>query len=76
MKTTTIKVSVATRDRIRSFGGETHEETIIAALDALEAERFWRQAEHGRAWFDSLPDHERQRLRAEDAAVDRAFHPL
>ncbi len=45
MPTTTIKVSTTTRDRIRSFGGTTHEETIVAALDALEAEQFWTQAE-------------------------------
>ena len=76
MKTTTIKVSVQTRERIRSFGGETHEETIIDALDALEAERFWQQAEEGRSWFDSLPDREQQRLRDEDAAIDRAFQAL
>ena len=76
MTTTTIKVSVETRDRIRAFGGETHEETIVAALDALEAERFWQDAEAGRAWFDALPEAEQQRLREEDAAIDRAFRSL
>ena len=76
MATTTIKVSIETRERIRAFGGETHEETIIAALDALEAEHFWQQAEVGRAWFDALPDDEQQRLREEDAEIDRAFSSL
>ena len=70
---TTIKVSEETRDRIRSFGGSTHEETIIAALDALDADEFWAQADRARAWLDRRPD-----VRAEldaaaadwDAAID------
>ena len=76
MKPTTIKVSTETRERIRSFGGDTHEDTIVEALDALEAERFWKQAEEGRKWFDSLPAEEQQRLRDEDAAIDEAFGSL
>ena len=73
MKPTTIKVSTETRDRIRALGGETHEETIIEALDALEADRFWTQAEAGRRWLESLPAEERDRMRAEDDAIDQAF---
>ena len=32
-------------DRLRGFGGATIEDTIIEALDALEATQFWRQAD-------------------------------
>ena len=53
---TTIKMSEATRDRIRAHGGATHEETIIAALDALEDAEFWTQAERAKAWLDAHPD--------------------
>ena len=73
MKDTTVKVSTETRERIRSFGGATHEDTIIEALDALESERFWKEAEAGKQWFDSLPEEEQQRLREEDAAIDLLF---
>lgn len=73
MKTTTVKVSVETRDRIRALGGATHEETIVAALDALESERFWAEAEAGKQWFDSLSEDERARHLAEDAEIDALF---
>jgi hypothetical protein len=39
MKATTVKMSVETRDRIRALGGETYEDTIVEALDVLEADR-------------------------------------
>ena len=53
---TTIKVSVETRDRIKAHGRATHEETIIAALDALEDTEFWAQADRAKAWLDAHPD--------------------
>lgn len=71
---TTIKVSTETRDRIRALGGVTHEATIIEALDALEAERFWDQAERAKAWLDAHPDVRaeiRTEVDARDAAVRR-----
>ncbi|MEL6893074.1 MAG: hypothetical protein AAFP84_15890 [Actinomycetota bacterium] len=49
-------MSVETRERIRSFGGETHEQTVIAALDALEASDFWTRAERAAASLVSQPD--------------------
>ena len=73
MKPTTVKLSVETRDRIRALGGETYEDTIIDALDALESDRFWAQADAAAAWRLSLPDHERQRLAAREAEIDAAF---
>ena len=38
MDSTTVKVSVATRERLRALGGATDEATIVEALDALEAD--------------------------------------
>jgi hypothetical protein len=73
MKPTTVKLSIETRDRIRALGGETYEDTIIDALDALESDRFWAQADAAAAWRRSLPEHERQRLAARDAEIDAAF---
>lgn len=73
MKDTTVKVTTETRDRIRAMGGATHEDTIVEALDALESERFWAQAEQGKKWYDSLSDEERQQLSDEDDAIDALF---
>lgn len=73
MKTTTVKLSVETRDRIRALGGQTYEDTIVEALDALESDRFWAQADAAAAWRRSLPDHERQRSAVREAEVDAAF---
>jgi hypothetical protein len=67
---TTIEVSVETRDRIRDLGGETYEETITEALDALETDRFWAQAEAAAVWRASLPEDEQQRRREQQAAID------
>lgn len=74
--TTTIKVSLETRDRIRDLGGATHEETIIAGLDALEAERFWAQAEAAAAWRATLPPEELARRRAIEDELDAAFRAI
>jgi hypothetical protein len=73
MKATTVKLSVETRDRIRALGGATYEETIVEALDVLEADRFWAQADAAAAWRLSLTDVDRERLAARDAEVDAAF---
>lgn len=70
---TTVKVSTETRDRIKSFGGATLEETIVEALDALDEQRFWAQAERGAAALRALPPDERARRKAAEAALDRAF---
>lgn len=72
-KSTTVKVSIATRDRIRSLGGETYEETIVAALDLLESERFWTQADAAAAQQRALSEASRARLAEREADVDRAF---
>lgn len=73
---TTIKLSCETRDRIKALGGATYEDTIVEALDALEAEQFWAQAERAATWRRSLPDDRRRAIIARTAAVDAAFDAL
>ena len=72
MPYTSIKVTTETRDRIRDLGGK-YEDTLTEALDLLEAERFWKQAEEGKRWLDSLSHEERAERRARHDALDRAF---
>ncbi len=64
---------IKTRERIRALGGDTYEETIIQALELLEAERYWAQADDAAAWRPSLADQDRARLAASEADVDVAF---
>mgnify|MGYP007068924097 CR=1 FL=1 len=73
MGSTTIKVSTATRDRIRVLGGVTCEDTIVEALDALEADRFWAQAEAAGAHRRALSAAQRREHIARNAEVDAAF---
>ena len=73
MASTTVKMSTETRDRIRALGGDTLEDTIVEALDALEANRFWAQAEAAAAWRRSLSDAERARLQQPEAELDAAL---
>ena len=44
MSSTTVKVSMQTRERLRAVGARTAEDAIVQALDALEADRFWAEA--------------------------------
>jgi hypothetical protein len=77
---TTIKISIATRDRIKAMGGETYEDTIIEALDALDRKRFWDEADAAIRWRESLPPEERARLeeaeRVEGEAIDAFLDAL
>ena len=73
MGSTTVKLSIATRDRIRALGGDTYEDTIVEALDVLEVDRFWAEAESATAWRRSLPDVDQQALVDREAEVDAAF---
>jgi hypothetical protein len=73
MASTTIKLSVETRDRLRALGGDTYEDTVIEALDALEANRLWAAAEAAAAWQASLSNVERRRRDETIADIDRAF---
>jgi hypothetical protein len=76
MASTTIKLSVETRERIRALGGDTYEDTVIEALDALEANRFWAAAEAAAAWQSNLSDEEHHRRDEAIADIDRAFDGL
>jgi hypothetical protein len=76
MKSTTVKLTIETRDRIRALGGDTYEDTIVAALDALEADRFWSQADAAASWRAALDDDRRAQLEQRDAAVDTAFEGI
>ena len=76
MASTTVKLSVETRDRIRALGGATYEDTIVEALDVLEKTRFWEQAEAAAAWRQSLSDAELERRRAREAEIDAAFDAI
>jgi hypothetical protein len=73
MATTTIKLSTSTRDRLRALGGETYEDTIVEALDLLEEQRFWAQAEAAAAWRAALSPEERARRERAEADIDEAF---
>jgi hypothetical protein len=73
---TTIKLSTETRDRIKAMGGETYEDTIVEALDALDKERFWAQADRYVAWRKGLSAEEEATIRAEEDAIDRAFRSI
>lgn len=73
MASATVKLSVETRDRLLAYGGETYEATIVEALDALDAERFWTQADEATAWRQTLSAADRQRLAARDGEIDAAF---
>ena len=73
MKATTIKVSVETRERLRALGGETYESTIIEALDAMDSNQFWAQADAAAAWRKSLAPSDQAELEQRDTAMDAAF---
>lgn len=66
---TTMKISTATRDRLRTLGddGDSLEDVVVAALDAYEAQHFWAAAEA--ADTAETPEQRSERKRVE-AAVD------
>jgi len=72
MPHTSIKVTTETRDRIKAFGAK-YEDTLNEALDLLEAERFWDQAEAGKRWLDGLSEQERAERKARIDEIDQAF---
>lgn len=73
VRSTTIKVSTTTRDRIRALGGETYEDTVVAALDALEADVFWSQVEAAAACRHAMDSDEQARSSAAETELERAF---
>lgn len=73
MAATTIKLSVETRERLRALGGATYEETVVEALDALEANHFWAQAEAAAAHHSGVSELDRKGRLDAIADIDRAF---
>ena len=73
MQSTTIKLSVQTRDRLKAFGGDTYEATVIEALDALDAQQFWTQVDTALEHRGRLSADERARRTLADTEVDAAF---
>jgi hypothetical protein len=71
--TTTMKISTATRDRLRALGAESDslEDVVVAALDAYEAQQFWAEAEAAAAAETADQRAHRQRVETEvDAWMD------
>lgn len=66
-KVTTMKVSTATRDRLRALGSgsDTLEDVVVAALDAYEAQQFWAAAEAAHAAETAEQRTERKRIEAD-----------
>jgi hypothetical protein len=66
---TTMKITRATRDRLRALGteGDSLEDVVVAALDAYESQEFWAQAEATAAAESTEQRTERERV---EAAVD------
>ena len=70
---TTMKITSATRDRLRALGaeGDSLEDVVVAALDAYEAQQFWVAAEAAIANETPQQRAKRKRLEAEtDAWMD------
>lgn len=66
---TTMKITTATRDRLRALRaeGDSLEDVVIAALNAYESRQFWAAAEAAAA--AETPDQRTERKRIE-AEVD------
>ena len=70
---TTMKITSATRDRLRALGaeGDSLEDVVVAALDAYESQQFWVAAEAANANETPQQRAKRKRLEAEtDAWMD------
>lgn len=70
---TTMKISTATRDRLRALGtvGDSLEDVVVAALDAYESQQFWAEAEAAAAAETPEQRAHRKRIEADtDAWMD------
>ena len=70
---TTMKISAATRDRLRSLRseGDSLEDVVVTALDAYESQQFWTAAEAAAAQETAEQRARRRRVEAEtDAWMD------
>ena len=64
---TTMKLTIATRDRLRALGtgGESLEDVVVSALDAYESQQFWAAAEAATAAETAEQRAERKRIEAD-----------
>jgi hypothetical protein len=64
---TTMKITTATRDRLRALGTEDDslEDVVLAALDVYESQRFWAHAEAAARAETPAQRADRQRAEAE-----------
>lgn len=71
---TTMKITTATRDRLRAAlgsDGDSLEDVVVAALDVYETQQFWTAAEAAAVAETSEQRAERKRTEAEvDAWMD------
>jgi hypothetical protein len=70
---TTMKISTATRDRLRALGSDTDslEDVVVAALDVYESQQFWAEAEAAAAAETAAQRDKRRRVEASiDAWMD------
>lgn len=70
---TTMKITTATRDRLRALStpGESLEDVVVTALDAYESQRFWAAAEVAATAETDAQRAERKRMEADvDAWMD------
>ncbi|MBA3289845.1 MAG: hypothetical protein H0U21_17840 [Acidimicrobiia bacterium] len=70
---TTMKITAATRDRLRALGaeGDSLEDVVVAALDSYESQQFWAEAEAAAAAETPEQRAERKRIETEvDAWTD------
>ena len=75
---TTMQVSEASRDRLRSLGrpGATLEETLVDALDALERDPFWAAADAADARRRELTPEQQAAVAAAEADAQRWLDAL
>jgi integrase len=75
---TTMQVSEASRDRLRSLGrpGATLEETLVDALDALEREQFWAAADAADARRRAMTPEQQAAVAAAEADAQRWLDAL
>lgn len=73
--TTTMKVSTATRDRLRAHAaeGESLEDVVVHALEVYEEAQFWSRAE---AWAAAETAHERDERKASETEWDALMDGL
>lgn len=72
-KPTTIKLSTGVRDRLKTYGGDTYEDTIVEALDALDEIHVAARIDAYSRWRNGLSEEQRALLETRDARIDAAF---